>query len=87
MEIKFTIQQIIVVKEKVSTGLECLFRMQLIGVSHLLWICFFFYDSVILLCNKRGTVQKDEWILIIQADFLFFFYFKYYTHFKRCQIR
>lgn len=32
-----------------------------------------FYDSVILLCNKRGTVQKDEWILIIQADFLFFF--------------
>lgn len=35
-----------------------------------------FYDSVILLCNKRGTVQKDEWILIIQADFLFFFLFQ-----------
>lgn len=33
-----------------------------------------FYDSVILLCNKRGTVQKDEWILIIQADFFVVFF-------------
>lgn len=75
MEIKFTIQQIIVVKEKVVYW-NGMFVQNATNMSKSSCMDILFYDSVILLCNKRGTVQKDEWILIIQADFLFFFLFQ-----------